>query len=245
MFNYAVSKGLIKHNPAIAIEAKSIGGVEIPRDRCLSYEEIKALWLYLDDRTEHNIHPATIAGLKVLLLTGVRTGSLIKAEWKEINFDNSLWTIPPEHLKLKKTEVRKPHKVHLTDFVKDLFKELKVLSGCSHVIPSRDSTESDSKPANDKLFSRVINRSRGNIEGIEENFNAHDFRATFSTSMADIGIAPHITELALGHKLPKIMATYNKHEYLPERKEALEQWSDKIEMLVANTNVVLLNTQTK
>ena len=59
--------------------------------------------------------------------------------------------------------------------------------------------------------------------------------------MADMGIAPHITELALGHKLPKIMATYNKHEYLNERKEALEQWSDKIEKLVTNSNVILLN----
>lgn len=34
--------------------------------------------------------------------------------------------------------------------------------------------------------------------------------------------------------------TYNKHEYLPERKEALEKWSNKIEMLVTNTNVVML-----
>ena len=57
-----------------------------------------------------------------------------------------------------------------------------------------------------------------------------------------MGVAPHITALALGHKLPKIMATYNKHEYLDERKEALEQWSDKIEMLVTNNNVVVLNT---
>ena len=242
MFNYAVSKGLLKFNPAIAIETKSIGGVEIPRDRCLNYEEIKALWAYLDDKNKHNVHPSTIAGLKILLLTGVRTGSLIDAQWKEIDFDNNLWVVPPEHLKLKKTEARKPHKVHLTNFVKELFAELKELSGCDHVIPSRDSTEDNSKPANNKLFSRVIRRSRGNIEGIEEDFNAHDFRTTFSTSMADMGIAPHITELALSHKLPKILATYNKHEYLPERQEALEKWSDKIEMLVTNKNVVALKT---
>jgi len=120
--------------------------------------------------------------------------------------------------------------------------ELKELSGCDHIIPSINSTENDSKPANDKLFSRVINRSRGNIKGIEVNFNAHDFRSTFSTSMADMGIAPHITELALGHKLPKIMATYNKHEYLSERAEALQQWSDKIEIMVTNENVVMLKS---
>ena len=82
----------------------------------------------------------------------------------------------PFHLKLRKTELRKSHKVHLTEFVKQLFTELKNLS---------------------------------------------------------IGF--------LGHKLPKIMAAYNKHEYLDEKKNALEQWTDKIEKLVTNSNVILLN----
>ncbi len=240
MFNYAVSKGLLKYNPAIAIDAKTIGGIETPRDRYLSYDEIKALWSYLDDTEKHRTHPATILGLKILLLTGVRTGSLIKAEWQEVDFNACLWTIPPEHLKLKKSEARKPHKVHLTDFVKGLFMQLRDLTDSQYIIPHKDGD----KPANSKLFSRVINRSRGNIEGITENFNVHDFRTTFSTSLAELGISPHITELALGHKLPKIMATYNKFEYLDERKEALTIWSDKIEMLVNNTNVVLLNPQT-
>ena len=31
---------------------------------------------------------------------------------------------------------------------------------------------------------------------------------------------------SVGHKMPKIMATYNKNEMLPQRKIALEQWSD-------------------
>lgn len=57
-----------------------------------------------------------------------------------------------------------------------------------------------------------------------------------------MGVAPHVGELCLGHKLPAMMAVYNKHEYLEERKDALEKWSDKIEMLVTNNNVVVLNT---
>jgi hypothetical protein len=43
---------------------------------------------------------------------------------------------------------------------------------------------------------------------------------------------PHILEACLGHKPPKIQATYSYNEYLPERKEALELWSKKIENLV-------------
>ena len=32
--------------------------------------------------------------------------------------------------------------------------------------------------------------------------------------------------------MPKIMATYNKNEMLPQRKEALEQWAQCVERLV-------------
>ena len=239
MFTYAVSKGITERNPALLIKAKNIGGVEPPRNRYLSYEEIKSVWAYFGDNSKHGTHPATIVALKILLLTGARTGSLIKARFDEIDFEGSLWTIPPEHLKLKLTEAHKPHKVHLSKLVKQLFLELRDLSGGNFVLPGRDGRG----PANDKLFSRFVARTRGKVGGIEEHFNVHDFRATFSTHLAGLGVAPHISELCLGHKLPAIMATYNKHEYLPERKTALELWSDKIEMLVKNDNVVMLESK--
>lgn len=41
------------------------------------------------------------------------------------------------------------------------------------------------------------------------------------------------------------MATYNQYEYLPERKKALKQWANKVEILVTNSNIFALNTQIK
>ncbi len=38
--------------------------------------------------------------------------------------------------------------------------------------------------------------------------------------------------------MPKIMATYNKNEMLPERKEALNMWAQHIENLTNNSNIV-------
>ena len=46
--------------------------------------------------------------LELLILTAVRSGSVRNAEWTEIDFDNSLWVIPPEH-----TKSRKEHRVPL------------------------------------------------------------------------------------------------------------------------------------
>jgi hypothetical protein len=38
--------------------------------------------------------------------------------------------------------------------------------------------------------------------------------------------------------MPKIMATYNRNEMLPERKEALNQWARYIETVTKNSNIV-------
>jgi len=237
MFSYALSKGITERNPAYLIESKNVGGREIPRDRPLEYGEIKALWTFLEDQNQHNIPDSTCLGLKILLLTGVRTGSLLQAEKTEFNLDESIWTIPPEHLKLKKFEAQKSHVVHLSNFLKRLVSELISLSDSQYLIPNRQGD----KPAHPKLFSGLIHRVRSRIKGIDEPFNVHDFRATISTHMAKLGIQPHIGELSLGHKLQGMLATYNKHDYLSERAKALQMWSDKIEMLVSNDNVVLMD----
>lgn len=245
MFTYALSKGIIERNPAQGINSINIGGKEKPRDRYLSMEEIKIIWQWLDIKKNHCLHPSTVLALKVLLLTGIRSGELRLAEWSEIDFDNSLWTIPAEKYK---TGIK--HKVHLTEFTIQHLQELKELSGCKWVLPSIKD-DKNPQPLTDKALPRAVKRIEGRIIDINGNvlitksWTPHDLRRTFNTQLSAIGITPHIVEKCLGHKLPGIMSTYNKHEYLPERKEALDQWSDKIEMLVTNSNVVMLNTQTK
>ena len=62
----------------------------------------------------------------------------------------------------------------------------------------------------------------------------HDLRRTFATQLGEtLSIDPVVIEKCLGHKMPKIMATYNKNEMLPERKEALDKWGKYIEKLVS------------
>jgi hypothetical protein len=53
---------------------------------------------------------------------------------------------------------------------------------------------------------------------------------------------PVVIEKCLGHKMPKSMATYNKNEMLPQRKEALGRWSQHLEFLSQDNIVpILLN----
>ncbi len=48
--------------------------------------------------------------MRLLILTGVRPGELRQAEWREIDFDNRLWEVPKERMKM-----RRPHCVPLPE----------------------------------------------------------------------------------------------------------------------------------
>jgi len=179
MFTYALSKGIIEHNPAQGTNSINIGGKEKPRDRNLSLEEIKLIWQWLDNEDNHRFHPATPTALKILLLTGVRSGELRTAEWSEVDLDAALWTIPKEKYK---TGIE--HKVHLTSFTIKHLQDLKDLSGSQWVLPS---IKDNSKPLTDKALARAVKRTEGRIEDIPP-WTPHDLRRTFNTQLSAMGI---------------------------------------------------------
>ena len=59
-----------------------------------------------------------------------------------------------------------------------------------------------------------------------ERFSPHDFRRTARTHLEALGIAPHVAERCLNHKLRGVVGIYNRHDYFEERKEALQKWAD-------------------
>ncbi|STX52638.1 phage-related integrase [Legionella busanensis] len=199
-FNYAVSRGELKINPAIHIRARDIGGVERPRERFLTLEEIKQLWKFLDNG-KHSVSLQIKNALKILLLTGVRTGELRVAKWNEFDFESSLWTIPATNTKTGITM-----QVHLTNMVKSLFIELYNCSMGNYVLSGTDGQS----PLSDRALPKAVIRLQERI-GISK-WTAHNLRRTFATQLGEtLRIDPVVIEKCLGHKMPKIMATYNKN----------------------------------
>lgn len=223
VFNYAVSRGEITINPAMNIRARDIGGLEKPRERNLDLDEIKKIWLFLDS-DDHSMSIQIKNGIKIILLTGARTGELRLAKWSEFNFEKSLWIIPPENNKIGLSM-----KIHLSELTKKLLLEIKAITLSNFVLAGVD----DESPLGDKSISKAIQRIQKRV-GIPQ-WTAHDLRRTFATQLGEIlRVDPVVIEKCLGHKMPKIMATYNKDEMLYQRKEALDKWSSLIEELTKN-----------
>lgn len=220
-FNYAVSRGAMLINPANNIRARDIGGLEKPRERNLKLEEIKAIWQFLDSEDCH-MSLQTRAAIKIIILTGVRTAEIRLATWNEFEFDNALWTIPPEN-----TKGGILVKIHLAAPVLAILRQLKEASTTQYVLPGKIAD----KPLDENALPRAIRRIHDRV-GIPA-WTAHDLRRTFATQLGEtLQIDPVVIEKCLGHKMPRIMATYNKNEMLPQRKEALEKWAECIQNLV-------------
>lgn len=178
--------------------------------------------------------PQTRIAIKIILLTGVRTVELRLAKWDEIDFEQSLWTIPAQNSKASMMS-----KIHLSEPVKKLFRELKNISKSLYALTGADGRN----PLTENALPRAIKRIQERV-GIPE-WTAHDLRRTFATQLGEtLQIDPVVIEKCLGHKMPRIMATYNRNEMLPQRQEALNQWTQCINNLMLD-KVVFLNNKNK
>lgn len=73
----------------------------------------------------------------------------------------------------------------------------------------------------------TLNWAMGEIKHGLEHFTLHDLRRTARMHLARLGVAPHVAERCLkNHKLPGINDTYGTHDYLAERRQALNAWAD-------------------
>ena len=221
VFNYAVNRGELHTNPAANLRARDIGGVEKPKERYLTLNELKTLWLFLES-DQHGLSLSIKQAIKIIILTGVRTAEIRLATWSEFDFEQSLWIIPSAHTKTAMTM-----KIHLTPQIKSILQTLHELSSSEYVLTGSNA----SSPVSEKAISKAISRIQERV-GIPY-WTAHDLRRTFATQLGEaLHVDPVVIEKCLGHKMPKIMATYNKNEMLPQRREALECWALCIQRLM-------------
>jgi hypothetical protein len=71
----------------------------------------------------------------------------------------------------------------------------------------------------------------------------HDLRRTMVSGMARLGVAPHVADKILNHvggTISGVAAVYQRHEFLKERRDALERWGAHVVGLLRESQVVEL-----
>lgn len=174
----------------------------------------------------------TRLGLKLLMLTFVRTGELRGAYWTEFELegDTPTWRIPAERMKMGAE-----HIVPLSRQAVDVLKELRALTGTAPLaFPSRSKL---TKPMSENTLLYALYRL-----GYHSRATAHGFRATASTILNEQGWRPDVIEKQLAHSpKDKVRAAYNRAGYLDERRTMMQHWADYLDGRKRGANVVPLH----
>ena len=219
LFKFAEGRGYIDRSPAYSLDKKDLGIVLVKRERWLDTDELKPVWDSISNSPKMSLPVKN--GLKILMLTGVRSGELIKARWDNIDLENKEWLIPKED-----TKTLEEWTVPLTDKVIELISELQGIDPI-FIFAGKNGMLSD------KVLGRAMRRLFESGALTIERARPHDFRRTIRTHLEKhLQVAPHIAEKCLNHSLGSINAVYNKNTYLPERLEALDRWAEFVMLQV-------------
>ena len=65
-----------------------------------------------------------------------------------------------------------------------------------------------------------------------EDFRSHDLRRTCGANITGMGFPRFIMDRVLGHVEPGVGRRYDRHDYLREKKAALDAWGGKLRRII-------------
>ena len=214
---WAVRRGLVQEGVA-DLEQPGRSG---KRERVVTIDELKANWPYLQ-----GAHGDVI---KWLLWTGCRLNEAVGMDWGETNDD--LWTIPA-----RRSKNGRPRTVPLPRQALDLLSGTRgsaKISPAPHtlVFPSRGGRILSNWDRETKRLHRLSGTSA---------WHRHDLRRAVATLLGDLGFAPHIVSVVLGHAHIAAGATavYARSRYQREHREALQTLADELDRITSDAVIV-------
>ena len=223
IFRYAVATLRADNDPAAALRG-AIHRPKVKHHKPLSREQIADFMKKVDN---YGGYRTTVIALRLMLLTFVRTVELRKAEWSEFDLDHADWRIPAERMKM-----RELHIVPLSKQSVALLRELQTYTGGrGSLFPNyRQPKECMTATTLNRALERLGLNGKGSI-----GFSAHGFRATASTILNELSYRSDVIERQLAHaERDKVRASYNRAEYMDERKAMMQAWADYLDGLRPN-----------
>jgi integrase len=222
--NWCVEQDALPSAPTDRIKAPA---KETARDRVLSDDEIRWLWMACQ-----KIGDPWGPFAKMLLLTGQRKSEVVEMTEKELRGTN--W-----HLAASRTKNARAHDVPLPQAASAaLSDKVRVASKAGLIFTTNGKTPLSGffkghKRLADEMTAIATKETGGAVEIPHWTF--HDLRRTAATGMARLGIAVRITEAVLNHVSGTgggIVGVYQRHDYAPEKRAALEAWARFVSDLV-------------
>ncbi len=233
LLNYAAEKSIIPASPMAGMKRRDLA-LQVS-ERALTDEELRAVWA----ASEEMAYPFGRV-FQLLLLTGQRKSDWGDAQRAELDPAEHWLSIPMERFKS-----RRGHVVPLVGTAWDIAAALPTWVADDDATPDGElflfSTTGGKRPVSgwskakarlDELALKHLRKARKDPEATLAPFVVHDFRRTCETRLARLGYNQEVRDAVLGHAKPGLQRTYNKHDYLAEKRAALEAYGAHIMGLV-------------
>lgn len=174
-------------------------------------------------------------GIRLLLLTGVRTGELRQATADQFDLDRGLWIIPPQIVKQLQDEMRKagkrpqdvpPYVVPLSIQAMEI---VRYLLGVMR--PAQRHLLAHCSDLKKRISENTLNAALKRM-GYANQLTGHGIRGTISTALNEIGYPKIWVDAQLSHSDPnKVSSAYNHAKYVEPRRRMMQDWADRLDLL--------------
>lgn len=219
VFSFAIIKELAESDPTYPLR-HAIERPSTEHARPLSPDELTELGLRLSSYRGRYI---TAQAIRFLLYAFPRQVEMRGARVCQFDLEAGRWDVPAEIMKM-----RRPHVVPLSRQVVRILRDL---------IPE------DAKPDDlvfpgmrktDQLSRTTINAALRYMGYAPKQLTGHDFRATASTHLNEMGYRSDLIERQMAHvERNQSRAAYNHAEYFEERAQMMQRWSDWVDECLA------------
>lgn len=220
LFNFALERDLLPASPASNLRMRALQRRNEDAGRELTDDELRALWAAIgEERSPWR------ECMKLLLLTGQRRTEIAELRWSEVDKSRKLLALDPARYK---TGIE--HVVPLSEQAWGVLGSVPRWPDCPFVF---------SLDGEGPL--RGFGRLKGRLEAATQRHlgrpmprwrTAHDLRVTVASRLAALGVSAEVGEAVLGHLPPRLRRVYQKHRYLDEKRDALEQWAQHLREVV-------------
>jgi len=183
-----------------------------PRNKnfaAMTYAQVPAFMAKLADKRTMGA-----LALQAVVLTATRSGEARGATWREIDFNEGVWTVPAERMKMKR-----PHRIPLSPQALAVLEAARAMPSANLKADALVFPGATGKPLSDMTLTKIL-------RDMKEPFTVHGMRSSFRDWAAEQTSMPgEIAEAALAHAVPNaVEAAYRRTTFFEKRREMMDAW---------------------
>lgn len=233
VFRYGIQTGKCERDAAADLK----GALKTRKTKHYAAFEAKDLpdFIRTLERNEARLFERTRRAIWLSLLTFQRPGEIRQAQWSEIDFEERVWRIAGQKMKM-----RRDHIVPLSKQAISILNAQKEETGhlkTDWVFPSQVRPK---EPMSNGTVNTALKRL-----GFGGATVAHGFRALARTTIReDLGYDSEVIEKQLAHKTRNPLGeAYDRTQFLTLRKKMMQDWANYLDQAISSNSVIKLTAE--